>query len=70
MLEYLPYMFGGVRLLLGVLILVKTLGLFGSKLNTDGFFVKHQGLSIAMGGFLLLSGLYTIFFSTGDTYKV
>ncbi|MGI4873332.1 MAG: hypothetical protein ACRYFX_19400 [Janthinobacterium lividum] len=70
MIEYLPYLFGGTRLLLGAVILVKTLGLFGSEAKPDSFFEKHKTVSVCLGGFLLLSGLYTIFFSSADSYKI
>ena len=69
-MEYLPYIFGGARLLIGLVTLVKALGLFGSKSNPESFYARHQNWSIAIGGFLVLSGLYTIFFSTPDSYKI
>ncbi|WP_139252108.1 hypothetical protein [Hymenobacter psychrotolerans] len=69
-MSFLPYVFGGVRLLLGVAILVNAIGLFGKQFKADSFFGKNKGIAIALGAFLLLSGLYTLFFSTADTYRV
>ena len=70
MLDAYPYLFGGMRLIIGVFTLVKTLELFGVKKKADGFFAKHPSISIAIGVFLILSGLYTVLFSTADTYRV
>ena len=69
-MEYLSYLFEGARLFIGTLTLVKVLGLFGSEARLDSFYVKHQTLSIMIGEFLMLSGLYTIFFSTPDSYRI
>jgi hypothetical protein len=70
-MAYLPYLFGGTRLLLGLAFLVKLLGLFNSKpFKPNSFLAKHETLSLMLAGFLVLSGLYTIFFSSPDTYKI
>ncbi|MBC6606302.1 hypothetical protein H8B13_05700 [Hymenobacter sp. BT188] len=66
----LPFLFGGVRLILGLVILIKTLGMFGQTANPDSFFKKRQGVSVVLATFLILSGLYTLLFSTVDTYNM
>lgn len=70
-MAYLPYLFGGARLLLGLACLVKLLKLFNNKpFKPDSFLGKHETLSFLLAGFLVLSGLYTIFFSFPDSCKV
>ena len=69
MIECLPYVFGGVRLLLGLTLLAMVFEIFGET-KQDSLFKRRKGLMLAASIFLVVSGLYTIFFSTGDTYKI
>lgn len=68
-MEYLPYVFGFTRLFLGITILVKVFEVFGDN-KPNSIFNKKPGLLTAAAIFLIGSGLYTIFFSDVDTYKI
>ena len=68
-MEYLPYIFGFTRLFLGIALLLKVFEVFGDN-KPNGVFDKNLGLLTVAGVFLIGSGLYTIFFSDADTYKV
>jgi hypothetical protein len=67
--EYLPFVFGFTRLLLGIAIFLKVFEVFGDN-KPNSVFDKKPGLLTATAVFLIGSGLYTIFFSDADSYRV